>query len=176
MHVIFWLRGNPYHVEMTKHLLQAQFWQWRRINQKTGKEDITLVQGALRPTIWGAYEYIIPEDCLAEFLRIIAYLKPGVPSYDYAGKLNQMKGNFKMAFLRKFFEAEAIPKSIFEEVNKIPDTIYLNGSKRGLYHCVIPGVAFHVIGIKKDKWGLMNLKMENGIEVPFKEGYWQEMI
>ena len=61
MHLYFFLRGNYPCVETFKTLAQGQFWQWKRINLATNKEETILVQGALRPTVFGAYEYVFPE-------------------------------------------------------------------------------------------------------------------
>lgn len=125
--------------------MQSQFWKWTRKNLKTGKDETVLVQGALRPSILGAWEYIFPEDCLPEVLSFIGRVDP-----DDIGALKQPGNFFKLGVLRKIFGCEKIKTEVFDEAKKIPTTIYFNEFKRALTHCKIPGVAIHIIGIKKD--------------------------
>ncbi len=138
MHLYLYARGILQQVKLWEAITQNHFWQWKRTKLKTGKEEITLVQGALRPSVLGAYEYIFPEDCLPEVLAVL-------------GITNKQR-SFKLAVLRRVFGARAIPNKIYEEAKNIKPSIILNESKRGLHHSKINGVSVHVIGIKKDRF------------------------
>ena len=128
------------------------------MNLETGKEEIHLVQGALRPSILGAYEYVFPEDCLPEVLSIFGITKN--ESYGFK-KIGLKARHFG---LRKLFGAKKIPKKYLEEAKKINPEVFISNSHRGLGHCIIPGVAIHVIGIKKDRIG------------EHVSGYYQELL
>ncbi len=66
MHLVFMTRGIDKQVTELKHLLLAQRFPWVRKNLKTGKEELKMVQGALRPIeIW---EYVFPEESLNDVL------------------------------------------------------------------------------------------------------------
>ena len=144
MHLFFYMRGIYNQVEVLKTQLQGTFWKWKRINLDTGKEEEILVQGALRPSVLGAWEYIFPEECLAEVLCIM-----GIKGEEYTHS-DRFKDKFRLAFLRKIFGAEKIPKEKYIEAAQIPQSIIIQGTWRGLSHCIIPGTAIHCIGIKKD--------------------------
>ena len=150
MHLYLYARGIIQQVKLWEALTQSHFWQWTRTNLKTGKEEITLVQGALRPSVLGAYEYIFPEDCLPEVLAVLGI----------TGK----QRSFKLAVLRQIFGAKAIPNKIFKQAEKIAPSIILKESKRGLHHSKTNGVSIHVIGIKKDRFANHSC------------GYYQEML
>ena len=145
MHLFFFVRGIVPQCEIFKTQLQGFFWNWKRINLDTGAEETILVQGALRPSVLGAWEYIFPEECLAEVLAIL-----GVKGEEYNHD-DRFKDKFRLAFLRKIFGVEKIPKEIYEESFKIPQTVIVSGTMRGLSHCIIPGTAVHIIGIKRDE-------------------------
>ena len=125
-------------------MIQGFFWKWKRVNLDTGKEEEILVQGALRPSVLGAWEYIFPEECLAEVLCILGIKGEGYTAAD------QFKDKFRLAFLRKIFSAKRIPKEVYEEAAKIPQTMIIQGTMRGLSHCITPGTAVHIIGVKPD--------------------------
>jgi hypothetical protein len=148
MHLIFFVRGIYSQVEIFKTMIQGVYWKWRRINLDTNKEEEILVQGALRPSVFGTYEYIFPEECLAEVLCIMGINKTNYGSYQNGGSI---KEKVQMATLRKIFGAGKIDDKIFEEALKIPPTLIINNIWRGLSHCIIPGVAIHCIGIKPDE-------------------------
>jgi hypothetical protein len=135
MHLYLYPRGIFDRVELWKSMMQAHFWQWTRKNLKTGLDEKILVQGALRPTIWGAYEYIFPADCLAEVLAVIGASE---------------QHSWKMPLMRPFFNVKKIPKEVWEEAKKLNVSVLVNGTKRGLSHTKIEGVATEIIGIKED--------------------------
>jgi hypothetical protein len=126
----------------------------------------------VRQTVLGAYEFIIPEDCLATCLSIMGIADEDNDQADRAAFGDSMR----MLALRKIFRCKKIPKEIYAEAKTIPHSVEIVGSKRGLSHLITPGVALHVIGIKEDDHRNVYLRIENGKEVPFPEGYYQEML
>ena len=144
MHLVFFMRGIYNQVEVLKTQLQCTFWKWKRINLDTNQEEEIMVQGALRPSVLGAWEYIFPEECLAEVLAVLGIKGEGYTAAD------QFKDKFRLAFLRKIFGVKRITKKMYEEAAKISPTIIIKGTMRGLSHCIIPGTAIHCIGIKHD--------------------------
>ena len=138
MHLYFWLRGINAHVELCKIMLQAQFFKWRRIDLKTGQENFQLVQGALRPTIFGAYEYVFPEEALPEVLSMI-------------GANEKDTNRLRLRLMKPLFNCKKIPHKIYEQAKTIPSTISFKEGYRGLGNCIFDSVAYHIIGIKKDK-------------------------
>ncbi|MFA5051317.1 MAG: hypothetical protein WC499_04355 [Patescibacteria group bacterium] len=152
MHLNFFLRGIESQVNIWKMLAQSQFWQWKRKKLKTGKDEITLVQGALRPSILGSYEYVFPEECLPEVLAVLGF------SEEYAK-------DFRLKLIRPIFNSIKIKKKVWREAEKKQTMIIIDGTTRGLANCVVGGVHLIPIGIKKDKRGI------------WKEiGYEQEML
>lgn len=152
MHLYFWVRGVRHQIALFEALAQGIFWRFKRTSPE-GEEKLFCVQGALRPSIWGAYEYILPDECLPEFLAMILNktsigMKDATPPvFPYTAK---------MWVIRKFFEAEKIPDEVFLEADKIEPSIIFpeNVTKRCFSHMKIPGVSIHLIGIKKDKFAV----------------------
>lgn len=145
MHLYLFVRGKFEQVELWKSHVQAAYWKWRRINQNTNKEEITLVQGALRPTVFGAYEYIFPKEALAEVLACL-----GADDHNgewHFGKLGTEARHFS---LRKIFGCKKIPKKILKEMKNIPDSYATDEWERAVTNSKIPGVCVHLIGIKED--------------------------
>lgn len=138
MHFFFFVRGIYDRVELFKTLAQGQFWKWERTNLKTGKKETTLVQGSLRPSIFGAYEYVFPQESLTEVIACFKLLKESQKYF----------GNYPV---RKIFNCKKIPEKIFKEAEKIPHTILVNGTQRGLSNLQVDGVHIIPIGIKDDK-------------------------
>lgn len=153
MHLYFYIRGINQQVELWKLFAQTQWWRWLRKNLKTKKIEEVLVQGALRPSVFGAWEYIFPEECLAEVLTSFKVGDGGI------GAKPTRKNKAKLLSLRKLFGCKKIPKKIYEEAKKIQASVMIKGFWRGLSQLNIPGVAIHVIGYKEDdrqeveKWG-----------------------
>ena len=144
MHLFFFVRGAYHAVEIFKTLAQCQFFKWKRINLKTGKEEIKLVQGALRPTFLGAYEYIFPEESLSDVLSMF-----GIADETAIYKQH------RLIPLRLLFGCKRLPKKNILECRDIPNTMTINGSTRGLSSVIVAGAGVYVIGIKKDKRGKM---------------------
>ena len=167
MHLFFYIRGIYNQVEVWKTAAQYQFWKWKRINLETGKEEITLVQGALRPSLLGAYEYVFPEECLPEVLSIMGISKGTV------GAAGTYMNKVKMKALRKVFRAKKIPKEAFKEALDIPSSVVVNNTNRGLSSLIISGVAIHPIGIKYDEFKEKDWDRQAGIDTG---KYYQEML
>lgn len=149
MHLYLYVRGKFEQVELWKTHAQSAYWKWRRINNKTGKEETVLVQGALRPSVLGAYEYIFPKEALAEVCNFFGIRKS--ESYGF-GTIGLHSRHFAM---RKIFGTKKIPTKILKESLEIPPTFSTEEFERGASNCIIPGIAIHVIGIKKDSLGIM---------------------
>lgn len=145
MHLYLFVRGKFEQVELWKVHAQTSYWKFRRINLKTGKEEIILVQGALRPSVFGAYEFVFPKEALAEVCSFFGVTKN--TSYGF-GRLGL---SLRHAVLRKIFGARKIPNKILKQAEKIPPTFSTGQFERGCSNCVIPGIGLHVIGIKDDK-------------------------
>jgi hypothetical protein len=148
MHLYFFVRGKFTQVEEWKCHAQTAYWKWRRINNKTGKEEVILVQGALRPSVLGAYEYVFPKEALAEVCSFFG-IKSNA-SYGF-GKIGLETRHF---VLRRIFGAKKIPTKILKEAEKIPPTFTTAEFERGCSNCIIDGVGVHVIGIKEDDYRL----------------------
>lgn len=159
MHLYLFARGKFEQVEQWKAHAQAAYWKWRRINKETGKEETTLVQGALRPSVFGAYEYVFPREALAEVCSFFGITKN--TSYGF----KKLGLNARHFGLRKMFGCKKIPKNILEKAQLIPDSFSTEEFERAVANCKIPGVSIHVIGIKEDDYRLF----EN-------IGYYQEAL
>ena len=145
MHLYLFARGKFEQVELWKVHAQTAYWKWRRINKKTGKEELIIVQGGLRPSVLGAYEYIFPKEALAEVCSFFGIVNN--EQYGF-GTINLYARHFA---LRKIFGCKKIPKDILKKSEKIPPTFTTEQFERGGSNCIIPGVSIHVIGIKDDK-------------------------
>ena len=135
MHLFFFIRGVYQFAELYKAHIQNIYWKWDRINLKTKKKETILVQGALRQSFLGSYEYVFPEECLSEVLAIF-HVSEGQ--------------DFKMFALRKMFGLKKIPHKNFEEAKKIKTNVLIENSMRGLADINIPGTGVAIIGMKKD--------------------------
>lgn len=126
MHFYFGMRGILQMTELFKMYLQTQFFPWKRKNLKTGKEEITAVQGSLRECLGGIYEYVFPEECLDIVLTIFE-----------VDKNRKEFAEWKKWVIRKALgnNVEAIPKK-FKKVQWTPFPMR--------------GFEVYPIGIKKD--------------------------
>ena len=146
MHLYFFVRGKFEQVELWKAHAQCAYWKWKRTNQKTGKEETSLIQGALRPSVFGAYEYIFPEQALTEVCSFF-----GITGEENNGTFSKIGLSLRHLVVRKMFACKKIPKKILKESLKIPQNTLLNNRERGVANCIINGVAINHIGIKKDE-------------------------
>lgn len=144
MHLYLYARGKFEQVELWKTHVQAAYWKWRRKNNKTGKEEISIVQGGLRPSVLGAYEYIFPKEALTEVCSFMGIEKN--EQYGF-GTIGLYARHF---CLRTIFGVRKIPKEILKKAKELPDTFSTLEFERAVSNCKIPGVVIHVIGIKDD--------------------------
>ena len=149
MHLYLFARGKYEQVELWKAHAQTSYWKFRRINNKNGKEEIILVQGALRPSVLGAQEFVFPKEALAEVCSFFGIR--GNEQYGFNGI-----GLYTRHFaLRKIFGCKKIPKDILKKAENIPSSFTTAEFERASADCIIPGVSIHVIGIKEDAVGEM---------------------
>jgi hypothetical protein len=149
MHLYLYARGKFEQVELWKCHAQVAYWKFRRINNKTKKEETILVQGALRPSVFGAFEYIFPKEALAEVCSFFGISKN--EQYGF-GTIGLHTRHFA---LRKIFGAKKIPEKILKKSKIISPTFTTEEFERGVSNCIIPGVSLHVIGIKEDGIGII---------------------
>ena len=64
------IRGPKNQCDLFRMYMQTQMFCWKRKNLKTKKDEVTLVQGALRECGF-IYEYVFPEECLDEVLTML---------------------------------------------------------------------------------------------------------
>ena len=140
MHLFIFFRGVNHYITLYKSLVESQFWKWKRINLETGKEEVSLVQGALRESFFGCYEYIFPEEALPEVLAVFGITK----KQGYGVRFNT---------IRKMFGLKKVPKEIWEQAEKINPDVLLDDYQRGLTGVRVPGCGMNLIGIKYDKKG-----------------------
>jgi len=145
MHLFLYARGVFSQVELWKCHAQVAYWKFRRMNKETGKEETILVQGALRPSVLGAYEYIFPEESLAEVCSFF-----GIVNNEQYG-FRRLGLNLRHIAMRKIFGCKKIPKKILNKAKEMPSTFTTKEFERGGSNCIVPGVAVHVIGVRKDK-------------------------
>lgn len=145
MHLYLYVRGKFEQVKLWEAHAQTAYWKFRKINSK-GKEEIFLVQGALRPSVLGAYEYVFPKEALVEVCSFFGIHSN--TSYGF-GKIGLETRHFA---LRKLFGAKKIPDKILKEAETAFDSVFFKDRERGLANCSIPGVGIHVIGIKEDDY------------------------
>lgn len=128
-HIVFATRGVKHEVDLFVATMQGQYFPWKRKNLKTGEDETSWVQGALRPMqLW---EYIVPDDAVDLVLTSL--------DIDENGKVHPFAASFNAKMLRKTMGLEPV------KYKKTP-------TRR-----VIPrqGVALYPIGLKKDvkyKW------------------------
>lgn len=145
MHLYFYLRGIKNQVELFKIFAQNQFFKFRRTDLETGEVREELVQGALRESVLGAYEYVFPREALPEVLAMF-----GITSNTSYPHLRLSEA--KHVALRGIFGAKKIPVKALKQAKDIPSTISINGFERALGDCKVGGVAVHPIGIKEDEY------------------------
>lgn len=151
MHLYLFIRGKFEQVELWKSHAQSAYWKLRRKNLKTGKIETIAVQGALRPSVLGAYEYIFPKEALAEVCSFFGITYNIRDAYSFG--LGQIPAIIRHMGLRKIFGCKPIPKDILKKASEIPASFSTDEFERCGANCMIPGVAVHVIGIKEDKFG-----------------------
>ena len=154
MHLVLMTRGILRQVEEFKSLLQAQRFPWKRTNLKTGKEEMMIVQGALRPIqLW---EYVFPEESLPNVLGALG-IKEGT-------QRKEIKSAAWM--LRKMLKLDPIPVANPNDTvtgYRPPGT--LNGKPMDIipvHNMMTEAVAVYPIGVKSDITQDFHFPMENG--------------
>jgi len=163
MHLQIIVRGIRPLVDLWINAVEQQYFKWDRVNQQTGETEKKLIAGGVRPSVLGTYEIIIPEAALPTILSMMMLDEKNLgvkPSFMYKTRL---------AFLRRMCGVKKIPRRIWKEAAKIPHSITINDSERGLSHLSIQNIAIHIIGIKKDKYGIYDGAEEEGT-------FYQEML
>ena len=154
-------------------MAQGLFWKWERTNLLTGKLEQHALQGALRPSILGAWEYIFPEEALPDVLNVFGITKDLTGGMTHNKMLGQLPNKFKLVAMRKLFGAKRIPKEAFEKAETIQKSAVFNESWRALSHLgseIIPGIALQPKSIKVDGGGVLDHTKTGG-------GKWkQEMV
>ena len=148
MHLVLYIRGVKSQTDLWISMAQGLHWKWRRVNKETGEDEIVLVQGGLRPSMLGSWEYIFPKESLPEVLCIMGVTNKKAGIY---GTIRFK--NARMNVLRKILGVKKIPNSIFKKAAALPDSIVIDDCERGLSHIKVPGVAVHVVGTKEDVMG-----------------------
>lgn len=133
---------------------QSHYWQWERKvvkcpdnfimagkPVKAGDKVPTCVQGALRPSILGTYEYIFPRECLPEVLALMS-----TETFEH-------HGNYKFGLMRKALGCRKITEEEWKEAKAIsPSPLFISGTRRAFYQrMIVPAVAVEIIGVKDDK-------------------------
>lgn len=138
MHLYIVPRGIQNQLDLWKAMVQSQFFKFRRKNLDTGEDEIVGVQGALRPSILGTYEYVFPKEALTEVISML-HIDPKNHNHP------------KMKMLRLMMGLKKIPQKVIEEAQKKPKQVLIDNMERLLNWCVVGGVDVHIIGIKEDK-------------------------
>lgn len=129
-HIFMITRGINQNVELWKKFMETQMYPWKRYNSETGKEEISQVQGALRPIqLW---EYVVPKESVPEVVTVI---KKGDMLNNYWGK---GKIKYLLPFIRKMLGAKPLPK----DIQPVPTNRYIFCEQMGC----------EIIGVKEDAW------------------------
>lgn len=161
MHLIFFAYGIQNKVDEFLNSLKYNFYPWRRLNETTGQYNFLNVQGSLRPGMLGTYEYVFPEECLADVITAM------FPSGNWKTNIEIKSMNFRTWVFRKMMKLEKIPETykcfIGEEK--------LISSFSRVRTLITEGVSVYLIGIRRDE--------TREHQFPDKEspaGYTQEML
>ncbi len=141
MHLMFLTRGIISMEEEWKAILRAQRFPFKRKNLETGKEELSFVQGALRPIQF--WEYVFPDESLNDILAAMRI----------TGPIERPEIKTATWLLRKMLKLEQIPKN-----ENIAATGYvpqgtLNGKQMPVspvHNMFVEGIACYPVGIKKD--------------------------
>lgn len=140
MHFYFMIRGVKHQCDLFRMFMQTQMFCWKRKNLETGKEEVTMVQGALRECGF-VYEYIFPKECLAEVLTMLDVKKD-------TGDAKNM-GAARAWIIRKSLGKGVKPIPEYKEIKGkwvIVEGIYLTTKRYIEKH----GIAIYPIGIRED--------------------------
>lgn len=152
MHLAFIPYGIKERVDLFLMSLQCQMYPWIRKDINTGEEVIHSVQGALRPSMMGIYEYVFPKEALGDVLASMGVNK------DVDLQPRDVKMLFRKEVLRKMLKLKKVPKKYETltlekgELKRINLEIAKAEPQRVLF---IGGVRIFVLGIRDDKVGVM---------------------
>lgn len=65
--------------------------------------------------------------------------------------------------IRKIFGCKKIPKKILKKAETIPNSFSTEEFERASANCLIPGIDFHLIGIKEDTTIIMGNYTQEGL-------------
>lgn len=150
MHLDFFVRGKLEQIYLFEAFCQSQMFQFNRINLNTKKTETKALQGALRKSILGAYEWIIPKESFAEALAMLGRVSETDGCFT---KPESLAHKFKLSIIRKVFGDRKIPKEIYKKASQIQTNMTINKTTRCLGNLVFPGISVHIIGYKEDRLG-----------------------
>lgn len=148
MHLYFYVRGINANVEENKKFLEHQYFKLR-YTDPDGNERTQAVQGMLRQSVLGVWEYVFPKEALPEVLGFMGYT-PGKIGVSYTG-LKRKKFEARLAVLRGILGAKKIPKDVKNKVQEFKQPVPVAGYERVLPVMPKEGVSYHIIGIKEDR-------------------------
>lgn len=160
MHLVLMTRGIQRQVDEWKHSLLAQRYAYKRKNLDTGKEEVHVVQGALRPIeLW---EYVFPAESINDVL-----LGMGINQ----GGLDRPEVKPVAWMLRKGMKLKPVPLDESKGMTGYTPKGTLNGEKMqptAVHDMRTPGVAIYPIGIKEDEikeydWGKEGRFLQEGL-------------
>lgn len=163
MELYFFLRGIRHQIEMFETFMQTQMWPWVRKDVKTGKEFLTMFQGAYRDA--GPFKcYVFPEPCLPEVLDMLGIVDQSQTWF--TKKPGKQKGSFMSGYAikpyqvaaRKILKCKKIPKNIIADPAYPKISLFTtdeDGKQRIQPYRYIEhrGVNIIPIGIRKDVYG-----------------------
>lgn len=147
MHIYFIPRGIRHQIEIFEKFMQTQMFPWLRKDIKTGKEFLTMFQGAYRDA--GPFkEFVFPEECLADVLAMLGEHEKKIYVSDIKKwGMRKLMGNgiIKIPKNVKYPEGFARVGLMVKENGKSVFRPYRYVEHRG--------VVLEIIGIKKDRRG-----------------------
>ena len=146
-------RGINRQVEEWKSLLQAQRFPWKRTNLKTGKEELSVVQGALRPIQF--WEYVFPKECLNDVLG----------GMQIQGPIQRPEIKSMTWMIRKMLKLKQIPTQTDIKTTGYTPQGTLNNEQMpaiSVHNMLAEGVAVYPVGIKDDP--VQDYKWKDGTE------------
>lgn len=168
MHLVFMVRGIQQQVDIWKKFMETQMFDWKRQpllrgkdgsflknpdgSYMRGKEELTRVQGALRPL--QLYEYVFPEECYPEVLGMM----------EMQNRTGKERKEFRAPawILRKAMGLKPMPI-----MDKIKDL-----SRDQITNKYVPteALAIYPVGIKSDIKQDFIFNLKDGSQI----GYYQE--
>ena len=158
MHLVLMTRGVVGQVEEWISILRAQRFPWKRKNLKNNKEEMMLVQGALRPIQF--WEYVFPEESLNDVMGGMLI----------KGPIERAEIKNVSWWIRKMLKLEPIPVKKEIPVTGYSPQVKLDGKQvpaQMVHDLRVDGVAVYPLGIKKDFKKDHKFKLNDGTEAEF---------